>query len=87
MDIAPEEETDPNACKWAVNLARLLIVVCILFWTMYLLFDEFVPHAASTMVEAFTSDQQENNLLIEDTGEIVIEINSPEKIVCSISSR
>ena len=54
---------------------------------MYLLFDEFVPHAASAMVEPFTSDQQENNLLIEDTGEIVIEIKSPEKIVCSISSR
>ena len=51
---------------------------------MYLLFDDSAPHAASTMVEAFTSDQQENNLLIEDTGETVIEIKSPEK---NISSR
>ena len=54
---------------------------------MYLLFDEFVPHTASAMVKPVTSDQQENNLLMGDTGEIVVEIKSPEKIVCSISSR
>ena len=52
---------------------------------MDLLSYEFGPHTASALalVKPFTTDVQENNLVV-DTGEIMVELSNPEKMKFSM---